>query len=152
MKAIRLIILVALALCDHVLTGSLTCNAKPVPNAESILAGAGDAVLTAKLTKFNYLKNLKLAVANNDDGLRNLLRFTDSESFVGAGADDHCDTLYELLRFWGDRKYAQVLSGETVKVRSVVIDVLDYIYPDWHKQFPLTYGLAKHDTSYRKTN
>jgi hypothetical protein len=56
------------------------------------------------------------------------------------------------LRFWGDRKYAQVLSGETVKVRSVVIDVLDYIYPDWHKQFPLTYGLAKHDTSYRKTN
>lgn len=79
--------------------------------------------------------------------MRNLFRFTDSDAFIGIGADDHCITLMKLLHFWGDREYARVLAGESRKVRDAVISALDYngSYPDWDAEhFPLTYRLGKH--------
>ena len=120
---------------------------EPGADAKSIVADVGDQMLTAKLTHFDYLGNLKLAAAKNDAGLRNLFRFTDTEAFIGAGADDHCDTLRKLLFLWGDREYARVLSGESQKVREAVISAIDYTggTDTWNaKYFPRTYSLAKH--------
>ena len=79
--------------------------------------------------------------------MRALFRFTISEAFVGAGADQHCEVLQDLLRLWSDSSYARELSKETPKIREAVIAALDYhCDPDWNsRKFPATYTLAKHE-------
>jgi hypothetical protein len=132
---------------------SLLHASEPRPTAGSIIASSGDAPLTAKLTKFDYKRHLRDAALEKDDGLRQLFRFTISESFVGAGATDHCHILRDLLRLWGDREFARTLAAESPRVRSAVISAIDYTwpYPGWKPaQYPATYHLAQHDTSYRR--
>ena len=140
-----------LLLCIAISTASAK---EPKPTAKSILEfGGGDAPGTAKLTKFPYARHLRSAVQMQDDGLGHLFRFTDSESFIGSGAESHCIALRDLLRLWGDREFARVLAAESPKVRSAVIAALDYTWPHpgWQpKEFPATYRLAKHNTNYRQ--
>jgi len=109
---------------------------------------AGDTIRTAKLiTGFDYRKNREKATNKDISALRALFRFTVSKAFVGAGADQHCDVLQDLLRLWGDRAYAHVLANESPKIRGAVISALDYCNdPDWKaRKFPATYALAKHE-------
>ena len=109
---------------------------------------AGDAIRSAKLiTGFDYRKYRNKAEHKDAAALRALFRFTVSNAFIGAGADQHCDVLQDLLQLWGDHAYARELGKETPKIRAAVISSLDYRSdPDWKSQkFPATYALAKHE-------
>jgi hypothetical protein len=124
------------------------CATATRPTANSILSDQTDAVLTAKLTRFDYRKNLESAVRGESSGLHALFKFTDSKSFVGAGADDHCRTLHELLLLLGDQAFSRELAKESNRVRIAVISALEYdwAYPGWKSsEFPLTYALGKHE-------
>jgi len=107
---------------------------------------SSDAVRQAQLLiGFDYSRHLQSAARKESAGLHALFRFTDSDAFVGAGAEDHCTVLMELLRVWGDRRFASELARETRKIREAVIHALDYRARDWHaSRFPATYALAYH--------
>ena len=109
------------------------CATAQKPTAHGILSDPTDAVLTAKLTHFDYRKNLESAVRGEPSGLHALFKFTASESFVGAGADDHCRTLHELLQLLGDQAFSRELSKESSRVRIAVVAALEYdwAYPGW---------------------
>jgi len=109
---------------------------------------ASDAIRTAQIIiGFDYRKNRERARTKEVVALHAMFLFTDSEAFIGAGADQHCSVLQDLLRLWGDRSYARELAKEPPKVRAAVISALDYENdPDWKSQkFPSTFALAKHD-------
>ena len=122
---------------------------EPKPTAKTILQYHG-----GELNQFpHYERYLRLAVQMRDDGLKQIFRFTVAEGFIGAGAEDHCSILRDLLRYWGDRDYSRVLAAESPQIRSAVIDALDYTWPHpgWKPtEYPVTYRLAKHNTSYRQ--
>ena len=126
----------------------VACATERQPTAHSILSDPTDAAYTAKLTGFDYRKNLESAVRRQPPGLHALFKFTDSESFVGAGADDHCRTLHQLLQLLGDQTFSRELAKESHRVRIAVISSLEYGwgYPGWKSsEFPLTYALEKHE-------
>ena len=121
----------------------------PKPTAKSILKeDGGYAPHTAKLTNFPYRQYLRAAVRKREAGLRQLFRFTDTESFIGAGAESHAAVLRDFLRYWGDREFSRALRKETPKVRQAVIWALDYTwpYPGWQEtEYPRTHRLASHE-------
>jgi len=122
--------------------------AEPVPTADQIRSHAGDAIGTAKLTHFDYRHHLDGALRKQTDSLHRLFLFTMSESFIGAGADDHCGILHDLLQFWGDHSFAVALRRESAPTRKAVIAALDYSwrYPGWQRsEYPQTYRLARHE-------
>ena len=125
----------------------LACAADSVPSPAEIRAHSGDAIGTAKLTHFDYRRHLDRAISKQSDGLHELFAFTTTEGFVGAGAEDHCAILHDLLQVWGDRRFAAVLRGESPRTRKAVVAALDYSwrYPGWQPaEFPQTYQLAAH--------
>ena len=95
---------------------------------------------------FNYRKNWEKAKHHDAAALHALFRFTDSDGFAGALAEDHSRLLHGLLHLWGDRPFAQELGKEKPRIRTFVLWALDTSYdPDWNsRKFPATYGLVKH--------
>jgi len=113
---------------------------------------ASDVIRTARLViGFDYRKQWKKAKHHDAAALHSLFHFTDSEGFVGAGADEHCSILQDLLRLWGDRAYARELGMESPKIREAVISALDYHGdPKWKaRKYPATYALGKHEALLR---
>jgi hypothetical protein len=102
----------------------------------------------AKLDGVDYRKLLRAAVAMDAKSLSAIFQYTaNGPNLMGAGADDNCDILHQLLIWWGDRKFAHVLSGESLKVRSAVVNAIEYAwgFPGWKpNQFPETYQLGIH--------
>lgn len=100
-----------------------------------------------KLDGVDYRKLLRAAVAMDAKSLSGIFRYTANGRLMGAGADDNCDILHQLLIWWGDRQFANVLSGESLKVRSAVVNAIGdaWSFPGWKPfQFPLTYALGTH--------
>jgi hypothetical protein len=94
------------------------------------------------------LRVLNRAIEGDPAGLDRLFRFTVSDGFVGAAAENHCSILLGLLQRCGDSGFAKVLRHEKRRVRKAVIDAIDYAfpYPRWEPtQFPETYSLAPHE-------
>ena len=113
----------------------------------------GSVFAQGTLDGVDYRKLLKGAVAKESRSLAGIFRYTANGKLMGEGAESNCDILRQLLRLWGDKAYARVLAAQSPKVRAAVIAALDYPWPHpgWKpRQFPLTYRLAKHDTSYRQ--
>ena len=110
-------------------------------------AGSDTVFGQGKLDGVDYRKLLRGAVAMDAKSLSGIFRYTANGQLMGAGADDNCDILHQLLIWWGDRKFANVLSGESLKVRSAVFSAIGYAwgFPGWKpNQFPLTYALGAH--------
>jgi hypothetical protein len=130
---------------DHVLW-SLSLNAGE--RLKYWLTAGSDTVFgQGKLDGVDYRKLLRGAVAMDAKSLSGIFQYTANGQLMGAGADDNCDILHQLLIWWGDRKFANVLSGESLKVRSAVFTAIGYAwsFPGWKpNQFPLTYALGAH--------
>lgn len=113
----------------------------------------GSVFAQGTLDGVDYRKLLRGAVAKEAGSLAGIFRYTANGKLMGEGAESNCDILRQLLRLWGDKAYARVLAVQSPKVRAAVIGALDYTWPHpgWKPtQYPLTYRLAKHDTSYRQ--
>jgi hypothetical protein len=107
-----------------------------------------NAYRRGKRVGIDYLRVLNRAIENDPAGLDPLFRFTVSDGFVGAAAENHCLILLGLLQRLGDSPFAKVLRYQTRHVRKAVIDAIDYAfpYPAWNpRQFPITYSLAPHE-------
>ncbi len=113
----------------------------------------GNVFAQGTLDGVDYRTLLRGAIAKDPASLTGIFRYTANGRLMGEGADTNCEILLQLLHTWGDTSYAHVLAAEPHKVRTAVVSALDYSWPSpgWQpKDFPVTYRLAKHDTSYRQ--
>ena len=106
----------------------------------------GSLLHQAKLDGVNYRKHLRGAIAEDDDSLSALFRYTHNGHLMGEGAEEHAEILLKLLRFWGDREFSRVLARESQKVRKFVVSYMDSSWPEGWKatQYPKTYRLGPH--------
>ena len=110
-----------------------------------LTAGSDTVFGQGKLDGVDYRRLLRAAVAMDAKSLSGIFQYTANGQLMGAGADDNCDILHQLLIWRGDRRFAKVLSGESLKVRSAVFNAIAYAwgFPGWNSnQFPLTYALG----------
>jgi hypothetical protein len=121
----------------------------PSPSAAQLREwSAGECVIAGAHVGIDYARALSAAIAKEPDGLAALFRFTTTEWFMGAAAENHCAIIVGLLQRWGDRDFARLLRKQPARVRKAVIDAIDYSfpYPGWKRtQFPRTYALAEHE-------
>ena len=107
----------------------------------------GNVFAQGTLDGVDYRNLLRGAIAKDSVSLSGIFRYTANGHLMGEGADTNCEILLHLLHTWGDTAYANVLAAESPKVRSAVIDALDYTWshPGWQaSEFPISYRLAKH--------
>jgi hypothetical protein len=125
------------------------------PSAARLREWMGDECVSAgKFVGIDYAHSLELAIRADPAGLAELFRFTETEGFVGAAAENHCGILIGLLRRWGDGRFAAVLRSQSLRIRQAVIDAIEYAssYPGWKpNQFPQTYSSAPHENVPRWT-
>lgn len=99
----------------------------------------GSVYAQAKIDGIDYRSVIKKATSHDRKALESLfaLRFT------GEGAETHCSILLDLMRFWGDAKFAEALATQTKEIRDLVIGSIDYSWadPEW-PSFPLTLALS----------
>jgi hypothetical protein len=103
--------------------------------------------VAGKRVGIDYTRSLNRAIAKDSAGLTDLFRFTRTDGFMGAAAENHCGILLGLLQRWGDDAFARVLRRQKPHIRKAVSDAIDYSfpYPGWKPaQFPDTYSLAAH--------
>jgi hypothetical protein len=132
-----------------------------------ILLGLGSIMLTCSIgcarehapgpeypkkvqTGIDYGRVLHRARAGDEHSLSILFRVTDKVD--GLGSELHCGYLQDLLRLYGDARFAAVLGKETKPVRESVIDSLDFAFAvfskrlNWSVEFQSTYKLGSHRT------
>ncbi|MES2309689.1 MAG: hypothetical protein V4507_12610 [Verrucomicrobiota bacterium] len=117
------------------------------PSPDQLKKMSEEAVKQGKRIGVDYESLLIRALKNNPDALGALFRFTESDGFVGAGAEDHCSILLGLLQRWGDENFSNVLKKERPETREAVVQAIDYAfpYPGWtSREFPKTYFLGDH--------
>jgi len=121
----------------------------PPPTPAQLRQWVGDECVAAgKRVGIDYAHALDRAISGDPVGLAELFRFTVSDGFDGAAADNHCSILLGLLQRWSDDAFARVLRREKARIRKAVIDAIDYSFPHpgWKRtQFPHTYSLAPHE-------
>src|SRR5438876_11583786 len=85
----------------------------PPPTAKQLRQWMGDECVSAgKRAGIDYSRLLDRAIDRDSAGLVGLFRFTVSDWFVGAAAENHCGSLLGLLQRWGDQRFARVLRRE----------------------------------------
>ena len=128
------------------LSSGLALN--PPPTAAQLREWAGDECVAAgKRVGIDYPRLLNRAIERDPAGLADLFRFTISDGFDGAAAENHCSIMLGLLQRWGDHRFARILRGQKPRIRKTVIDAIDdtFPHPGWKPtQFPETYSLAPH--------
>jgi hypothetical protein len=137
------------ALVAFAATATLGRGLEPTPTAAQLREWSGDECVKAgKRVGIDYARSLEGAIAEKPLGLATLFRFTTTDGFVGAAAENHCGILLGLLQRWGDESFARVLPAQKPRVRKAVVDAIDYSfpYPGWKpSQFPRTYSVAPHE-------
>ena len=146
MQALRVAILAILVSC---VSQTSVVALEPPQTPAQLREWMGDECVSAgKRVGIDYTRSLERAIDKDSAGLSTLFRFTVTNGFVGAAAENHCGSMLGLLQRWGDRPFARVLRAQKPRIRKAVINAIDYSfpYPGWQPaQFPETYSLALHD-------
>ena len=120
----------------------------PRPTGSQLRRWMGsECPVAGKRVGIDYARSLNRAIAKDAAGLSELFRFTKTDGFMGAAAENHCGILLGLLQRWGDEAFAHVLRRQEPIIRKAVINAIDYSFPHpgWKpSQFPSTYSLASH--------
>lgn len=101
-------------------------------NSENYL---GSILAQARLYGIGYRPILKRAINLDKDALVSLFPI----QFLGEAAEIQCTTLQELMKLWGDDKFAEILTSQPENVRDLVVSSIDYSWAtaDWG-QYPKT--------------
>ena len=146
MQALRVSILALLVSC---VSQTPVVALEPPPTPAQLREWMGDECVSAgKRVGIDYARSLERAIDKDSAGLSALFRFSVTDGFMGAAAENHCGIMLGLLQRWGDRPFARVLRAQKPRVRKAVINAIDYSfpYPGWKPaQFPETYSLASHE-------
>ncbi len=113
------------------------------PTADTLFPTLAEEVAQASGHGIDYLKLRDRAARRDTAAMRVLFELSARHIFDGAGADDHCATLWALLARWGDARYAAVLARQRLGVRRAVHADLEYTGGSkFARRFPRTYALG----------
>lgn len=107
----------------------------------------GNVFAQGKLDGVDYRNLLRGALVYDRSALAGLFHYTTFGKLMGEGAETNCEVLRLLLDYWGDNRFASVLSRQPERVRTQVIAEIGYgwPHPGWQpSQFPKTYRLGPH--------
>ena len=94
---------------------------------------------SGKHVGIDYSNALERAIRREPAGLAELFRYTVIGDLDGEAGEAHATILFGLLQRWGDRRFADVLSAQKLRVRKAVMDNIAMPPGSRHK-FPLTYA------------
>jgi hypothetical protein len=100
-------------------------------------------VSSAKRVGIDYPGALERAIRREPAGLAELLRYTVIGEMDGNTGEAHSAILFGLLQRWGDRRFAQELRAQKLRIRKAVMDTIP-MPPGSERKFPLTYASAPH--------
>lgn len=89
---------------------------------------------------YDYVIGLKSAF-NSLDGLSDFVSYTGRSTIIGAPAELQACNLRAVLQFWGDVKFAQVLSKHPSETRREVVNLIEHagVSSEFQQNFPITY-------------
>lgn len=99
----------------------------------------GSIYAQARVDEIDYRPILVSAIKLEKPALTSLFAM----QFMGEGGETHSANLKNLMRLWGDEKFAEVLSAQPKKIREIVVGSIDYAWaePNW-ASYPKTLALA----------
>ncbi len=109
----------------------------------------GSIVAQARFDEIDYRPILKRATNLDKKALVSLFTM----KFMGEGGETHCAILQNLMKLWGDTRFAEVLASQPKEIRDLVVSSIDYSWvdPDWIS-YPKTLALSPASRTDRQTS
>lgn len=111
---------------------------------QHIGSSPGQVGYQAKQKGFDYRRHLRRAIEGKEDAFAALFDFTLNGELTGIAARQHSENLCNLLRYWGDDFFSDVLRTRRRQVQRRVVSWLDsHSYPGWQPtKYPKTFRLG----------